>query len=244
LQHSLTPKNQPVVAIKSETSGPLTGYYGLQAVFSEKGTEDFLWVRGLCRATGGNTGERAEFELALSNGAEGDPVPVKASESVAGVGHSMDGTQALERRIHRAGRVLLEQRRTRQQAIYSLADQNHPFRAADAGKNTLDAAQFIGFRQPGVLSRTRLNSLFGPELVQRSNVSVDAVLDWDTQFLTEPPPAAGPIDEPNGAFDGANGLYFWELFFHLPHLVATRLRAEDRYLEAQNWLHYVRSASR
>lgn len=106
-------------------------------------------------------------------------------------------------------------------------------------KNTLDAAQFIGFRQPGVLSRTRLNSLFGPELVQRSNVSVDAVLDWDTQFLTEPPPAAGPIDEPNGAFDGANGLYFWELFFHLPHLVATRLRAEDRYLEAQNWLHYV-----
>ena len=30
----------------------------------------------------------------------------------------------------------------------------------------------------------------------------------------------GSINEPNGAFDGANGLFFWELFFHLPHLVA------------------------
>ncbi|PAW52296.1 insecticidal toxin complex protein TcaB2 [Pseudomonas moraviensis] len=240
LQHSLTPKNQPVVAIKSETSGPLTGYYGLQAVFSEKGTEDFLWVRGLCRATGGNTGERAEFELALSNGAEGDPVPVKASESVAGGW----ATQWMELKRLKGGFTglvefsLSNAEQGSRQFTVSLTKITR-FVPPTLEKNTLDAAQFIGFRQPGVLSRTRLNSLFGPELVQRSNVSVDAVLDWDTQFLTEPPPAAGPIDEPNGAFDGANGLYFWELFFHLPHLVATRLRAEDRYLEAQNWLHYV-----
>ncbi|MFD2884626.1 hypothetical protein ACFS4T_27360 [Pseudomonas lini] len=50
----------------------------------------------------------------------------------------------------------------------------------------------------------------------------------------------GPINEPNGAFNGANGLFFsGSCFFHLPHLVATRLRAEDRFLEAQSWLHYL-----
>lgn len=79
----------------------------------------------------------------------------------------------------------------------------------------------------------------GPELVQRANISVDAVLDWETQHLKEPDPAAGSIDEPNGPFDGANGLFFWELFFHLPHLVASRLSAENRFAEAQQWLHYL-----
>ena len=107
-------------------------------------------------------------------------------------------------------------------------------------KNTSNAAQFIAFNQPEwTLKFTRLNSLFGPELVQRSNISVDAVLDWDTQFLSEPPPGSATIIEPNGAFNGANGLFFWELFFHLPHLVSTRLCTEDRFLEAQKWLHYL-----
>lgn len=240
LQHPLTPKNQPVVAIKSETSGALTDYYGLQAVFSEAGTEDFLWVRGLCREKGGITSEVAEFELAFREGAEGDPEPVKASKPVAG-GWATDWMHIKRSKGGFTGLYefsLSNADQGSRQFTVSLTRITR-FVPPTLEKNTLNAAQFIGFRQPGMLPRTRLNSLFGPELVQRSNISVDAVLDWDTQFLTEPPSAAGPIAEPNGAFDGANGLYFWELFFHLPHLVATRLRAEDRYLEAQNWLHYV-----
>jgi hypothetical protein len=101
-------------------------------------------------------------------------------------------------------------------------------------------AQFLDFRQPtGWLKYVRLNSLHGPELVQASAISVDAVLDWSMQHRTEPPPTGGTISEPNGAFDGANGLFFWELHCHLPLLVTARLRAEDRYAEAQDWLHYL-----
>ncbi|MFJ2282331.1 neuraminidase-like domain-containing protein [Pseudomonas sp. NPDC087803] len=240
LQHPLTPTNQPSVAIKSQTSGALTDYYALQAVFSEVGEKDFLWVRGLCRSTNQVVGANAEFTLALHNSSGTDPKEIKGSWSVAGGWAT--GWMALERA--KGGFTGLVE--------FSLSSANHGsknftvaltaitrFVPPTLEKNALNAAQFIGFRQPGMLPRARLNSLFGPELVQLSNISVDAVLDWNTQFLTEPPPVAGPITEPNGAFDGANGLYFWELFFHLPHLVAERLRAEDRYLEAQNWLHYV-----
>ncbi|WP_025112754.1 neuraminidase-like domain-containing protein [Pseudomonas sp. H1h] len=240
VQHPLTPKNQPTVAIKGETSGALTPYYALQAVFSEVEGEDFLWVRGLCRARREVITEIEEFVLEINNGTEYDPPPLKASKPLAGGW----ATGWMEFRRTKGGFTLpLEislSNATEGSKTFtvSLTDITR-FVPPALEKNALDAAQFIGFRQTGMLPRARLNSLFGPELVQRSNISVDAVLDWDTQFLAEPPPASGPITEPNGAFDGANGLYFWELFFHLPHLVATRLRAEDRYLEAQNWWHYL-----
>ncbi len=45
--------------------------------------------------------------------------------------------------------------------------------------------------------------------------------------------------EKNGPFDGCNGLYFWEMFFHTPDLVGTRLTAEGRYREAQGWYEYI-----
>ncbi|MGP6420178.1 neuraminidase-like domain-containing protein [Pseudomonas putida] len=240
LQHALTPKNQPVVEIKSETSGDLTAYYGLQAVFSEIGTDDFLWVRGLCRARSPVGGAKVDFTLKLNNPDGNDPKETKGLQPVSG-GWATDWMKLQRAKGGFTGLPEFTLSGTGQGSktfTVSLTKITR-FVPPTLEKNALDAAQFIGFRQPGMLERARLNSLFGPELVQLSNISVDAVLDWETQFLTEPPPAAGPIAEPNGAFDGANGLYFWELFFHLPHLVAARLRAEDRYLEAQSWSHYV-----
>ncbi|CAK0180614.1 TcdA4 [Burkholderia pseudomallei] len=40
-------------------------------------------------------------------------------------------------------------------------------------------------------------------------------------------------------FGGANALYFWELFYYTPMLVAQRLLVEQRFDEAQRWLQYV-----
>ncbi|WP_240674670.1 neuraminidase-like domain-containing protein [Burkholderia stabilis] len=40
-------------------------------------------------------------------------------------------------------------------------------------------------------------------------------------------------------FGGANALYFWELFYYSPMLVAQRLLLEQRFDEAQRWLQYV-----
>jgi hypothetical protein len=38
---------------------------------------------------------------------------------------------------------------------------------------------------------------------------------------------------------GAFGAYNWELFFHIPWLIATRLQANQRFEEARRWFHYI-----
>ncbi len=49
---------------------------------------------------------------------------------------------------------------------------------------------------------------------------------------------AEPMD-----FSGANSLYFWELFYYTPMLVAQRLLHEQNFDEANRWLKYVWSPS-
>ncbi|MCA6221649.1 Tc toxin subunit A-related protein [Photorhabdus antumapuensis] len=44
-------------------------------------------------------------------------------------------------------------------------------------------------------------------------------------------------------FSGANSLYFWELFYYTPMLVAQRLLHEQNFDEASRWLKYVWSPS-
>jgi hypothetical protein len=39
--------------------------------------------------------------------------------------------------------------------------------------------------------------------------------------------------------DGAYALYNWELFFHAPLLLATRLMANQRFAEARKWFHFI-----
>lgn len=41
------------------------------------------------------------------------------------------------------------------------------------------------------------------------------------------------------AFSGPYGLYLWEIFFHIPYLVATRFAAEQRFEEAERWYKYI-----
>lgn len=80
----------------------------------------------------------------------------------------------------------------------------------------------------------RLNTLFGKQLVSRASRSVERALEWDAQLLKEPTidPA---IPNPSVDFHGANGIYFRELFLHLPNLVATRLSEQQQFDEAERW---------
>ncbi|NOY25333.1 MAG: hypothetical protein GXP62_05620, partial [Oligoflexia bacterium] len=39
--------------------------------------------------------------------------------------------------------------------------------------------------------------------------------------------------------DGANGVYNWELFFHIPLLIAERFKQDQQFEEAMRWYHYV-----
>jgi hypothetical protein len=84
----------------------------------------------------------------------------------------------------------------------------------------------------------RLNSLFAKELTARASSGASKVLSWETQNLPEPSVLEYGSDVPLD-LSGANSLYFWELFFHTPFLVAWRLNSEQRYKEASQWLHYI-----
>lgn len=80
----------------------------------------------------------------------------------------------------------------------------------------------------------RLNTLFGKTLVALAVESIERVLSREAQRLPEPRMAPGSPTEMLD-FRGANGLIFWELFFHLPFLVAWQLLQTRQYREAWQW---------
>lgn len=48
-----------------------------------------------------------------------------------------------------------------------------------------------------------------------------------------------PREEFDFSFGGAYSIYNWEIFFHIPFLVARHLSRQQRFEEAQRWLHYI-----
>ncbi|MBC7601768.1 MAG: hypothetical protein H7255_03790, partial [Ramlibacter sp.] len=79
---------------------------------------------------------------------------------------------------------------------------------------------------------------------------IDALMGLETQSLADPQSFDAylptprvtqeyPIDEVEFRTGGAYDLYNWELFFHIPLLIATRLSSNQRFEEAQRWFHYI-----
>ncbi|KWB72614.1 hypothetical protein WL40_10790 [Burkholderia ubonensis] len=89
-------------------------------------------------------------------------------------------------------------------------------------------------------ANTRLNTTFVRTLIERANLGLDSLLDYTLQAdsTLEADLVNDGQSEPMD-FNGANGLYFWELFFHLPFLVASRFATEQQFDQAQKWLHYI-----
>ncbi|AMN67511.1 neuraminidase-like domain-containing protein [Psychrobacter sp. P11G5] len=48
-----------------------------------------------------------------------------------------------------------------------------------------------------------------------------------------------PVEEFDFSYTGAYALYNWELFFHAPLLIASRLSANQQFEAAQKWFHYL-----
>lgn len=76
-------------------------------------------------------------------------------------------------------------------------------------------------------------------------LSLDTQETLDTQSSEEayqPRPRAlmpHPVDEVEFQVDRAYALYNWELFFHIPLLIADHLSKNQRFAEAQRWFHFV-----
>ncbi|TDC94554.1 neuraminidase-like domain-containing protein [Actinomadura sp. 7K507] len=83
----------------------------------------------------------------------------------------------------------------------------------------------------------------------------DLLLSLGSQSLPEPPfsrfyqvpssdtpPSAVDADHlppPLMDFDGAYGAYFWEVFFHLPLLVAEQLKSNQSFADAKRWYEHI-----
>ncbi|WP_149030914.1 neuraminidase-like domain-containing protein [Moorena producens] len=69
---------------------------------------------------------------------------------------------------------------------------------------------------------------------------LDGLLSLESQRISEesnfPPEFNQNL---NLDFDGAYGAYFWEIFFHIPFLIASTLNANQRYNEARKWYQYI-----
>lgn len=87
-------------------------------------------------------------------------------------------------------------------------------------------------------SPIRMNTGFAETLTKAANVSVEALFSLPPHSWFEAPLTEDGRFQPLD-FHGAHGKYYWELFLYLPWLIAYRLNIEQRYAEAQKWLHYL-----
>jgi len=88
-------------------------------------------------------------------------------------------------------------------------------------------------------SNTRLNSDNG----EKFDINYDPEFDQGLvrPLMDEERFEKGTYYKENVCFDvyGANSLYNWELFFHAPLYIATRLSKNGKYEEAMKWFHYI-----
>lgn len=102
---------------------------------------------------------------------------------------------------------------------------------------TIQGAQYLQYGN----DRIRVNTLFAKQLVARANLGLNAILSMETQQLPEP-----SIKNENGQYDtefmdfnGANAIYFWEMFYYVPMMVFKRLMDENKFTEATRWIKFI-----
>jgi|GEM_PF-5993522 len=94
-------------------------------------------------------------------------------------------------------------------------------------------------------STVRLTSSTAMPLQQRFfERGLDGLLSLDAQWIDELPKLAGndllgPPTNSHLDFASANGIYYWEMFFHAPVLIAQHLAATGQYAEARTWLERI-----
>jgi hypothetical protein len=105
-----------------------------------------------------------------------------------------------------------------------------------------------GSVRPGEYLMKRLTTTLGEKLCRALFVSgVDGLLSLDTQaHLREAAPKLRPRAHIHDEvvvgkmdFTGAMGTYFREVFFHVPHLIASQLNGQQNFAAAEQWYRHI-----
>ncbi|HKR14181.1 MAG TPA: neuraminidase-like domain-containing protein [Pyrinomonadaceae bacterium] len=79
-----------------------------------------------------------------------------------------------------------------------------------------------------------------PQLMKRETQMQVGPFKFDNTYQPTPlVPAPRPIEDIDFSSDGSYSSYNWELFFHVPFLLATRLTKDQKFEEALTWFHYI-----
>ena len=121
-------------------------------------------------------------------------------------------------------------------------------------KGLVYGEQFKNMYHPLVCAlRTSLYKKGIPELMKRETQLQKTAFDFKTYynpnpqivpqtFLKNPDGSqtlSYPVEDIDFNSDGSYSAYNWELFFHVPLLLATRLTKNQRFEEALTWFHYM-----
>ena len=110
-------------------------------------------------------------------------------------------------------------------------------------RNTPYGEQFKNLYHPLVCSlRTTLYRDGIPALMKRETQQRQTPFNFKNHYqptLKVPSQYPYPIEDVDFSSDGSYSSYNWELFFHIPFLMATRLTKEQRFEEAMTWFHYI-----
>lgn len=76
--------------------------------------------------------------------------------------------------------------------------------------------------------------------IETQQIPVEPTLPYD-RFGLNPDKVIPPVasDGAEVDFDGAYGLYYWELFFHAPHLIFNMLNTTKAFEKAEAWMKYI-----
>ena len=79
-----------------------------------------------------------------------------------------------------------------------------------------------------------------PALMSRTTQMQPSPFNFDAYYApTAIVPPLHPVEDVDFNSDGSYSGYNWELFFHVPMLIATQLTRNQRFQEAMDWLHYI-----
>ena len=79
-----------------------------------------------------------------------------------------------------------------------------------------------------------------PELMKRDTQLQVSLFDFKKYYDPAPVvPLKYPVEDIDFDSDGSYSGYNWELFFHVPFLLATRLTHDQQFEESMKWFHYM-----